>query len=112
VLPREGHGGTDPQAAGQACAGAAGDQFRFVGLLDGSLGTIVKILPGLGRRQAMRGADHQAHAEAAFQLRHGLGHRGLANLQHPRRGREGPGLDDTDKGFHRGQPVHPHSSQE
>jgi hypothetical protein len=88
VQSREGDGGADPEAPCQPLAGAARHRLGLVGLLDRPLGALVEALPGLGRRQTVRRAHQQAHAQARLELRHGLGDRRLTHVERPRGRRE------------------------
>jgi hypothetical protein len=106
----EGHGRADAQVPRQGCGRAARGKFRLLGFLDRPFGALVEISARLGWRQTVRRTQKQTHAEAILELGNRL-RDGSELAQAKLLGRAGErfGLDDANKGFHRGQPIHFHS---
>ncbi len=112
VNPCEGDGRADAQTARQRCSRAARGEFGLVGFLDRPLRALIEIPARLGRRQTVSRTQQQTRAEPLLELRDRFGDGWLADTQLLGSAGERAGLDDADKGFHRGHTIHGYSLQE
>jgi hypothetical protein len=84
------------EAASSACSS----------LFDNALCFLVKALARFGGRQSAGRTQYEAHAQPLFELADRLRDRRLAEAHLLCRGREGPGLDNANEGFHCGEAIH------
>jgi hypothetical protein len=75
------HAGTGAQATAEASGGARDSDVCVACLVDDLAGAFIEVLASFGRCQSPRRTHQQPHAEPFFQVRNGLGHGRLANLE-------------------------------